>query len=197
MATMAYNGAFYQLPKSLFANEKYRELTIEAKLLYAIMRDRFRLSIQNQDKWNDALGIYIKMARKTMCDLLQRSEPTIRKIVAELVSVGLISERRMGLTQCNRIYVQGMEGESETVLRSGAKDSNQSETKPASAPEQKPVSPNKNPRSQIQFRKLTKKPEFPKDGDIWEENGQKCTYHHGYTQRYYEPEVLNALFYNC
>ena len=187
-------AAFYQLPKPLFENEKYQGLSSDAKLLYALMRDRLRLSIMNN--WRDALGVFIKMARKAMCDLLRRSEPTIRKIVAELVGVGLIIEKRVGLTQCNRIYVQLMVGESEGAVHSGSKAADQSAKKPASVPERKPVSPNKNHRNQIHFRELTKKPELPQEGDIWEENGQKNTFHHGYTQRCYDPAELDALFNN-
>ena len=159
-----------------------------------MMRDRFRLSIKND--WRDAMGVFIKMARKTICDLLKRSEPTVRKIIAELIGVGLIIEKRVGLTQCNKIYVQPLEGESESVFQSSTKGTADSAKKADSVPDRKPFASNKNNHRQIQFRKLTSKPDFPQNGDIWEENGQKYTFHHGYTQRYYEPEELNTFGYD-
>ena len=177
-------AAFYQLPKSLFADEKYQGLSNDAKLLYTMMRDRFRLSIMNN--WKDAIGVYIKMTRKAICDLLKRSEPTVRKIIAELIGIGLIKEKRVGLTQANKIYVQLLEGESETTFQSKEKSNPSSATKPDFVPERKPFAPNKNYRKQIQFRRLTSKPDLPQNGDIWEENGQKYSYHHGFTQRYYD-----------
>lgn len=191
---MATVSAFYQLPKSLFEAEQYQGLSNDAKLLYSLMRDRYRLSVMNN--WQDALGVFIKMARKTICDLLKRSEPTVRKIIAELIQVGLIIEKRMGLTQCNRIYVQLLEGEKENDSQSCPPKNNDSAKKPTSVPERKPFAPNKNNRNQTQYKKLIQKPEFPHNGDIWEENGQQYTYHHGYIQRYYEAEELNQLFFN-
>ena len=191
MATTITVGAFYQLPKSLFAEKKYQCLSIEAKLLYSFMRDRYRLSVKNN--WRDTMGIYIKMSRKAICDFLKRSEPTVRKIIAELKQIGLIIEKRVGLTQANKIYVQLLEGESETSLPSCSKSIADSAPEPGFTPERKSFASNKNYCKQIQFRKLTIKPEFPKNGDIWEENGVFLTYHHGYTQRYYSSEDLNAL----
>ena len=191
MAATVSLGAFYQLPKSLFAEEKYQGLSNDAKLLYTMMRDRYRLSIQNN--WKDTLGVYIRMTRKAICDLLKRSEPTVRKIIAELREIGLIIEKRVGLTQCNKIYVQLFEGESESTFHSTKKVSADSATKPDYVPERKPFTPNKNYRKIIQFRKLTSKPDFPQNGDIWEENGECFTYHHGYIQRYYTEELLNSI----
>ena len=187
-------SAFYQLPKSLFADEKYQVLSNDAKLLYTMMRDRFRLSMINN--WKDVMGVYIKMTRKAICDLLKRSEPTVRKIIAELIEIGLIKEKRVGLTQANKIYVQLLDGESETAFQSREKTNEQSEKNPDFVPDRKPFASNKNYRKQIQFRKLNSKPEFPQNGDVWEENGQKYTYHHGYTQRYYDAEYLASFSYD-
>ena len=182
---------FYQLPKPLFADDKYRDLSIEAKLLYTFMRDRYRLSVQNN--WRDTMGVYIKMTRKAICDLLKRSEPTVRKIIAELKQIGLIIEKRVGLTQCNKIYVQFLEGEGENALRSTTKTSEDSAKKADVALDRKVFSRNKNNSKQIHYRKMTSRPDLPQNGDIWEENGEKYAYHHGFTQRYYEPDELDSL----
>jgi len=187
-------AAFYQLPKALFAEERYQGLSLEAKLLYTLMRDRYRLSLKNN--WRDAMGVFIKMTRKAICALLKRSEPTVRKIIAELKKFGLIIEKRVGLTQANKIYVQLLAGESETSLQSSEKGSSDSAKKPDFVPDRKDFSPNKNYRKQIQFRKLTSKPDYPQNGDIWEENGQLLTYNRGSIQHYYLPGELDQLFFD-
>jgi hypothetical protein len=187
-------AAFYQLPKPLFTEEKYQVLSTDAKMLYALMRDRFRLSLKNN--WRDSLGVYIKMTRAYICSILKRSEPTVRKIIGELKKLGLIIEKRMGLTQANKIYVQPLEGENEKDFYPKGKSVSAPEQKAGFAPDRKGVTANKNYRKQIQFRKLTTKPAIPQNGDIWEENGKLWTYHHGYTQRYYTGEEINALYFD-
>lgn len=42
---------FYQLPKFLFKEEKYKKLSTEAKTVYALFIDRLKISIKN--KWLD------------------------------------------------------------------------------------------------------------------------------------------------
>jgi len=187
-------AAFYQLPKVLVMDEKYQNLSIEAKFLYTLMRDCYKLSIMNN--WRDAVGIFIKMTRKTICKLLNRSEPTVRKIIEELKKAGLITEKRVGLTKANKIYVQPLAGENETPLQSKAKEPVASTTKPGFVPERKDSSPNKTNRKQTQFRKLTSKPELPREGDIWEENGQEYVFLRGYTQRHYSADEIDRIVYD-
>jgi hypothetical protein len=43
--------SFYRLPKALFANERYKDLSDGAKILYGLMLDRMSLSAKN--KWLD------------------------------------------------------------------------------------------------------------------------------------------------
>lgn len=183
--------AFYQLPKPLFTEEKYQVLSSDAKMLYALMRDRFKLSLKNH--WRDSIGVYIKMTRVNICALLKRSEPTVRKIIAELKKVGLLIEKRMGLTQANKIYVQLLDGECETDFQPKEKVVCVPEHKQGFAPDRNGFSRSKTNSKHIHFRKLTSKPDIPQNGDIWEDNGQLWTYHHGYTQRYHAPGELKQL----
>ena len=39
---------FYQVPKSLFKNPIYKGLSLGAKLMYSILRDRLDISIRNE-----------------------------------------------------------------------------------------------------------------------------------------------------
>ena len=186
---------FFTIPKLLNIDSRYASLSVEAKYAYGLMRDRFQLSLKNN--FTDAVGTFIYMSRNTLADFLKKSLPTVRKIVRELIGVGLIIEKRIGLTQCNKIYVQLLDGEYENSFVSSEKVPVESTKKPDSVPDRKDFAPSKNHRKQIQFRKLTSKPDLPQNGDIWEENGQLYTYHHGYTQRYYTGEELNRLCFDC
>jgi hypothetical protein len=142
--TIAY-CPFY---KPLFTDTLYKKLSNDAKILYTAMRDRDDLSKQND--WKDENGRFILMSRKTMAEFLNRSLPTIRKIIRELVVVGLLTEKRRGLTQCNHIYVQPMKQENEknlpperkTIFPSEGKDVYLSDGKPAFLPDGNQVSPN-------------------------------------------------------
>jgi len=42
-----YREKFYQLPKVFFTNDKYIQLSNDAKIAYALLKDRLELSIKN------------------------------------------------------------------------------------------------------------------------------------------------------
>lgn len=46
---------FYRIPKALFTESHFQELSCEAKVLYGMMLDRLGLSIRNQ--WFDSQGV--------------------------------------------------------------------------------------------------------------------------------------------
>jgi len=49
---------FFQTPKALFNNPRYKGLSLGSKLMYSILRDRLDMSIEN--KWKDEKGyIYL------------------------------------------------------------------------------------------------------------------------------------------
>ena len=50
--------AFYRIPKVLFTDEYFRNLSSDAKVLYGLMLDRMALSIRHQ--WFDEEGKLIK-----------------------------------------------------------------------------------------------------------------------------------------
>ena len=52
------NESFYQIPKSLFTNENYKGLGLDAKVIYSFLKDRMELSRKNN--WKDENGdIYL------------------------------------------------------------------------------------------------------------------------------------------
>ena len=95
---------FYQTPKALFKNPKYKGLSLGPKLMYSILRDRLDLSIKNN--WKDEKGyIYLIFSLKELIRLLTIDEKTVIKYKKELVKYALIVDKRVGQGNPNRIYV--------------------------------------------------------------------------------------------
>lgn len=87
---------FYAIPKALFTEEKYINLSTEAKIIYSFLLDRIGLSQRNY--WYDEENnVYLIFKRKDISELLNISEKTIIKAVKELKNVDLLYEKRQGL----------------------------------------------------------------------------------------------------
>lgn len=95
---------FYRLPKIFFTSERYKKLSNDAKIAFAILQDRLDLSIKNQ--WFDEEGnIFFLYGNQQLGEILNCSKPTVIKIKKELNQAELLEERRMGLSQSNRLYL--------------------------------------------------------------------------------------------
>ncbi len=98
------NNRFYQMPKFLFDGEMKTALSAEAKVLYALLRDRHELSLSNN--WVDNNGfVYLIFTRAEMCDLIGCGKNKIIKLCDELKSIGLFEEIRQGVNKPNLIYL--------------------------------------------------------------------------------------------
>lgn len=96
-------NVFYQLPKFLF-NPEFKGMSYGAKILYALLKDRHELSVQNE--WVDDKGdFYLIMSRDEMCELLEVSLKTVIKLITEIKQFGLMEEDRIGLGKPNMIYI--------------------------------------------------------------------------------------------
>ena len=95
---------FYQLPKYLFEDTYFKKMSAEAKIMYALLKDRFELSIQNEwvDKNNN---IYFIFSNKHLCEYLGYAEQKIIKLKKELISFNLLTQERVGLNKPNRLYL--------------------------------------------------------------------------------------------
>ena len=92
---------FYKLPQELF-DECFKGLSIGAKVLYAILRDKWGQSQKNG--WHDEKGIYCNFSVKLLSELMGCSEKTITSYKKELNDYCLISEKRQ-FNSTNKIYV--------------------------------------------------------------------------------------------
>ena len=95
---------FYQLPKYLFEDVYFKKMSAEAKIMYALLKDRFELSIQNEwvDKNNN---IYFIFSNKHLCEYLGYAEQKIIKLKKELIKFNLLTQERVGLNKPNRLYL--------------------------------------------------------------------------------------------
>ena len=98
------NERFLRLPLSLFANPNYKRLSAESKLVYSLLLDRMSLSQKNN--WiNEEGEVYLIYKREEIADILCI---TYKKAIAafkELISVGLLLEKRQGRGFPNRLFV--------------------------------------------------------------------------------------------
>ena len=95
---------FYQTPKALFRNPKYKELSLGPKLMYSILRGRLDISIKNN--WRDEKGyIYLIFSVEELADLLEIDRTAVMRYKKKLVEYNLIIDKRLGQGNPNRIYV--------------------------------------------------------------------------------------------
>ena len=92
---------FYKLPQELF-DECFKGLSIGAKVLYAILRDKWGQSQKNG--WHDENGIYCNFSIKLLSKAMGCSERSITAYKKELNDYHLITESRQ-FNSTNKIYV--------------------------------------------------------------------------------------------
>ena len=98
---------YYMMPKFLF-NEKYKKLSLEAKITYMLILDRLKVSKMNT--WiNKESELYLFYKRDELQEQLGLCEKTIVKIIKELKEFNLIYEKRQGLGKSNLIFVYKIE----------------------------------------------------------------------------------------
>ena len=95
---------FYQTPKALFNNPRYKGLPLGSKLMYSILRDRLDISIEN--KWKDEKGyIYLIFSIEGLASLLEIDRKAVMRYKKLLVDYNLIIDKRLGQGRSNMIYV--------------------------------------------------------------------------------------------
>ncbi|RDF86879.1 Replication initiator protein A [Leuconostoc mesenteroides subsp. mesenteroides] len=110
------NERFYKIPKALFENEFYADMKLETKVAYAILRDRFLLSIKNN--WIDKNGdVYLIYKNSDLQTILSVGEKKVISLKKELADFGLLEEERQGLNKPNRLYVGNINADFEVIHR--------------------------------------------------------------------------------
>lgn len=104
--------SFYRIPKILFSQDKFWNVSTDAKLLYGILLDRMNLSAKNG--WLDEAGrVYIIFTIEEIKESLGCAEKKAVKLLDELEKKAeLIERKRQGLGKPNLIYVKNFISES-------------------------------------------------------------------------------------
>ena len=97
--------SFYRIPKMLFTDDRFWNVSTDAKLLYGILLDRMNLSARNG--WMDAAGrVYIIFTLEETMAALNCGDNKATKLYNELEKkCGLIERKRQGLGKPNLIYI--------------------------------------------------------------------------------------------
>lgn len=97
---------FYRIPKVLFSDSRFWNVSTDAKLLYGILLDRMNLSARNG--WMDDAGrVYIIFTLEETMAALNCGDNKATKLYNELEKkCGLIERKRQGLGKPNLIYVK-------------------------------------------------------------------------------------------
>ena len=122
--------SYFRVPKILFRDIKFKDLSTDAKTLYGILLDRMGLSVKNG--WLDEQGrVYIIFPVQEVMDALGCADNKATKLFRELEKFGLIERKRRGLGKPNLIYVKNFADprfRNREKNGSGAADSVQQET---------------------------------------------------------------------
>lgn len=101
-----YKLKHVQVPKVFLTGEgKYKDMSNDAKMAWAILRDRWTLSKKNG--WFDSNGdIYFIFTQEELCKRLGVSTSKWQRVQKQLKELDLLHTKRMGQNRANRIYLK-------------------------------------------------------------------------------------------
>ncbi|MBR5676885.1 MAG: replication initiator protein A [Paludibacteraceae bacterium] len=96
---------YYQIPKELLDNSAFSSLSLDAKILYAVLRDRMQLSKANS--WIDEKQrIYIVYSIESISQKLGIGTDKSIRLLKELECFGLVEKRRRGQGLNSLLYIK-------------------------------------------------------------------------------------------
>jgi len=121
--------SFFRVPKELFTSQKYKDISIETKLLYSLLLDRTSLSAKNN--WTDEDGqVYIYFTIESVMEFMGCGHDKAGKLFLELENSDLIERRRQGQGKPTKIYVKSFISD---VYKSDVKKSEKPKSKKRSS----------------------------------------------------------------
>ena len=97
--------SYFRIPKALFQDSRFQQLSTDARTLYGILLDRMSLSVKNG--WLDEQGrVYIIYTVREVQESLCCAEHKAVKLFRELEGSDLIERKRRGLGRPSLIYVK-------------------------------------------------------------------------------------------
>ena len=103
--------SFYRIPKALFQESRFQNLSTDAKTLYGILLDRMSLSVKNG--WLDGQNrVFIIFTIEDVKRALCCADNKATKLLRELEKFGLIERKRRGQGKPCLVYVKNFSAES-------------------------------------------------------------------------------------
>ena len=103
--------SFFRIPKALFQEQRFQDLSTDAKTLYGILLDRMSLSVRNE--WFDKKGrVFIIFTIEDVKRTLRCADNKATRLLRELEGFGLIERKRRGQGKPCLVYVKNFSAES-------------------------------------------------------------------------------------
>ena len=103
--------SFFRIPKALFQEQQFQDLSTDAKTLYGILLDRLSLSVKNE--WFDKKGrVFIIFTIEDVKRTLRCADNKATRLLRELEKFGLIERKRRGQGKPCLVYVKNFSAES-------------------------------------------------------------------------------------
>ena len=103
--------SFFRIPKALFQERRFQDLSTDAKTLYGILLDRMSLSVKNE--WFDKKGrVFIIFTIEDVKRTLRCADDKATRLLRELEEFGLIERKRRGQGKPCLVYVKNFSAES-------------------------------------------------------------------------------------
>ena len=103
--------SFFRIPKALFQEQRFQDLSTDAKTLYGILLDRMSLSVKNE--WFDKKGrVFIIFTIEDVKRTLRCADNKATRLLRELEEFGLIERKRRGQGKPCLVYVKNFSAES-------------------------------------------------------------------------------------
>ena len=97
--------SFFRIPKALFQEQQFQDLSTDAKTLYGILLDRMSLSVKNE--WFDKKGrVFIIFTIEDVKRTLRCADNKATRLLRELEKFGLIERKRRGQGKPCLVYVK-------------------------------------------------------------------------------------------
>ena len=103
--------SFFRIPKALFQEQRFQNLSTDAKTLYGILLDRMSLSVKNE--WFDKKGrVFIIFTIEDVKRILRCADNKATRLLRELEEFGLIERKRRGQGKPCLVYMKNFSAES-------------------------------------------------------------------------------------
>ena len=103
--------SFFRIPKALFQEQRFQDLSTDAKTPYGILLDRMSLSVKNE--WFDKKGrVFIIFTIEDVKRTFRCADNKATRLLRELEEFGLIERKRRGQGKPCLVYVKNFSAES-------------------------------------------------------------------------------------